>query len=150
MISFWDNIWLHDTNLRSICWFPNLVGHELVKDVLHENMWSESALFALCVRYNLPTDLIESIKLIPLTCGARDAIRWTLSPNGEFSFASAWDKVRARRPTTPILVNLWYACLSPSISFFLWRLFFGRIPIDTKLQKRNVSLASKCLCCARS
>ncbi|XP_042035462.1 uncharacterized protein LOC121781826 [Salvia splendens] len=34
-----------------------------------------------------------------------------------------------------------------TISIFLWRLLANRIPVDTKMQWRRISLASMCRCC---
>lgn len=88
-ISFWDNIWLGDASCIFVCLFPESIGHECVRDVLHDNVWSESSLHAPCARYGLPIDLINTMIQVPVRCGERDVMRWALMANGGIRYGNA-------------------------------------------------------------
>ena len=72
--------------------------------------------------------------------------RWSMTSHGEFSVTSAWESIWTRLPKHQIFRLIWNGRVTPTISVFLWRLLFGRLPVDEKLQGQGISLASRCYC----
>lgn len=90
---------------------------------------------------------MNQICQIPILRCGEDIPRWKLHPQGEFSVASAWASLREQHRIQPLLGAFWNELLTPTISIFLWRLLQNKLPVDSKLQQKGISLASKCLCC---
>ena len=63
---------------------------------------------------------------------------------------SASEIIRHQQEKMEIFRLIWSPALSPSMSIFIWRLLANRVPMDAKLQWRNIHLASKCRCCKNS
>ncbi|KAL6517060.1 hypothetical protein OROHE_018020 [Orobanche hederae] len=72
---------------------------------------------------------------------------WTLSSNGDFSFKTAWDMVRKKRPPNKILSLCWNPFITPTISLFMVRLFFKWIPTPDGLLRRGIIANNMCYCC---
>ena len=111
--------------------------------------WNEMELWILAEEVGLPDEIVEDILQVPFNRREKDRGRWKPSSCGNFSTASAWELVRPRSDRRLVHEMIWGKCISPSISFFLWRLLANSIHVDTKLQWRGISLASKCRCCEK-
>ncbi|KAH6815132.1 hypothetical protein C2S51_019952 [Perilla frutescens var. frutescens] len=122
--------------------------HRTVSFYLHHDSWHVDRLHSLCAHYDLPAELEDSLKAVPILWGELDAPRWNLAPHDEFSLTSAWECVRHRAPRRALLADFWSDCLTPTISIFLWRLYFDRIPVDAKILAREIPLVSRCHCCS--
>ncbi|KAL6582730.1 hypothetical protein OROMI_004808 [Orobanche minor] len=72
---------------------------------------------------------------------------WTLTSNGDFSFKSAWELVRQKKPTNKILTFCWNSFITPTISIFMVRLFFKWIPTTDGLLRRGIIANNLCYCC---
>ena len=144
IISFWYDTWLLDVPLASLCGPQSTPFPQRVCDFWIEDEWDEEELWRVFVEQGVPLEVIEKILLIPFDRGERDRARWRPSPNGNFSVSSAWEVVRHRAEKRTIYDFIWGKCIGTSISFFLWRHLANRVPVDTKLQWRGISLASKC------
>lgn len=72
-----------------------------------------------------------------------DSLVWPQSTNGIFSFL------------TPTVVSLpwaeliWKTCIPHSHSFTLWRLLYGKMPMDENLKSRGCVVVSVCIFCMR-
>ena len=60
---------------------------------------------------------------------------------------SAWESIWTSLSKYEILGLIWNEGLTPTISIFIWRLLYGRLPVDEKLQHRGIELVSRCQCC---
>ncbi|XP_042031078.1 uncharacterized protein LOC121777785 [Salvia splendens] len=147
-ISFWDDIWLGASPIRSLCVPGN--DHpqsQAVASYWHELACDEDMLHSLSFWFGLPPDVIDQIRATSIELGAKDVRRWSLTSHGEFSVTSARESIRTRLPKREIFGLIWNQGLTPTISVFIWRRLFGRLPVDEKLQRRGIELASRCQCC---
>ena len=76
-----------------------------------------------------------------------DECYWNLEPDGKFSVKSAWNLVRVKKEPVPWGRNIWDANLPTKISFFLWRVYWNRLPTDDKIRQMGFLMPSKCVCC---
>ncbi|XP_042045568.1 uncharacterized protein LOC121791808 [Salvia splendens] len=146
---FWDDIWLRDRPIRDLCLDTRGDPTTRVAEFWMNGKWDGAKVGTTCNQTGMPPHVAEAIMSTPILLDSPDVPRWTLSRGGNFSLSSAWDSNRARRPRIPALGDIWHGGISTTISVFMWRLISNRIPVDAKLQWRNISLASKCQCCPR-
>ncbi|XP_042038361.1 uncharacterized protein LOC121784262 [Salvia splendens] len=149
-ISFWDDVWVRDRPLRTYCQPGTAFPPDKVSCFLSDGAWHDDKLHELLVRYALPAHVLDVIRAVPIEVGGRDVMRWSLTGDGEFSTASAWELIRTRSPRHFDLRMVWNAGLTPTTSVFIWRLLLQKIPVDCHVQSHGISLASKCLCCVSS
>lgn len=76
-----------------------------------------------------------------------DQLFWTGTYSGLFSFCSAWEMVRRKKLGTFLSKNIWHPTLPLKISVFMWKLMHKGIAVDLLVQRKGVSLVSKCNCC---
>ena len=100
----------------------------------------------LSFRFGVPLDTINQIRATPIELGAKNVRRWSLTSHGEFSVTSAWESIRTRLLKYEIWGLIWNEGMTPTISIFIWRLLYGRLSVDEKLQHRGIELASRCQC----
>ena len=112
-----------------------------------EGQWNQPKLHSLSAQAGFPPQLIEEIVDTPIIHDEPDMSRWNLSKSGDFSIALTWETVRSQRPIVPALEEIWHGSITISMSIFVWRLLSNRVAVDTKLQWREIELASKCYCC---
>ncbi|XP_042038346.1 uncharacterized protein LOC121784252 [Salvia splendens] len=146
-IFFWDDIWLGKSALRDLALNDRGCPNALVGDFIWEGTWDKPKIWLLHARAGLPQRATEQILDTPIVDGGPDIPWWNLSRFGDFSLATTWETIRTQRPIIRGLDDIWKACLTTSISIFIWRLLSNRIPVDTKLQWRKMELASKCEYC---
>ncbi|XP_060182325.1 uncharacterized protein LOC132611987 [Lycium barbarum] len=60
---------------------------------------------------------------------------------------SAWNLLRKKAQTSVHFSKLWFKGVLFKISFFLWRLWKFKIPVDDVLKRMNISIVSRCRCC---
>ncbi|XP_060170537.1 uncharacterized protein LOC132601473 [Lycium barbarum] len=65
----------------------------------------------------------------------------------EITVKSAWERLRQRKQRSQVYEKFWIKGLPYKISIFLWRVWFWKLLIDEVLQKMNISIVSRCLCC---
>ncbi|XP_047979233.1 uncharacterized protein LOC125221150 [Salvia hispanica] len=147
-ISFWDDTWLKDQPISEFCSMTGTPSFARVEDFWTDTGWNEEVTLDVLDEWGVPREVCEEIMDIPINTGAKDIGRWTLTPHGNFTVASAWELIRNRGEKMEVYEFIWGKGISPTISVFLWRLLANRIPVDAKLQWRGVSLASKCHCCS--
>lgn len=69
------------------------------------------------------------------------------STSGDFTVRSAWEDIRKKKSKAECYTNIWNKGLPLKISFFLWRVWKGRIPIDDKITVMGIQNVSRCRCC---
>ena len=87
----------------------------------------------LYFRFGVPLDTIDQIIATPIEVGAKDVRRWSLTSHGEFSVTSAWESIQTRLPKYENLGLIWNEGMTSTISIFIWRLLYGRLPVYEKL-----------------
>lgn len=143
-ISFWYDQWLPEGILHDLVGGCNDEWGVMPVNMFWNDMtWNRDKLLEV-----LPLRLVNLIMEVPFTGIGRDSCIWKLTPNGKFNVASAWGLIRKVSSHQQINSHLWHRYFTPTISIFLWRLFSFKLPVDTKLQARGCSLASKCQCCS--
>ncbi|KAG6421540.1 hypothetical protein SASPL_118096 [Salvia splendens] len=146
-IYFWDDIWFGNSPLREISLDDRGRQTTRVSEFITNGVWDVPKLQLLHNQAGLPQHVIDGIINTPILHDEQDILRWNLSKHGEFTVASTWDTLRGRNPIIQGLGDVWKAGLTNSIAIFIWRLLSNRVPVDTKLQWREIELASKCQCC---
>ncbi|XP_075111512.1 uncharacterized protein LOC142181833 [Nicotiana tabacum] len=73
---------------------------------------------------------------------------WMLETRGHFTVKSAWDYLRRRANPKLAYKMIWVKGLPFKISFFLWKVWKAKLPLDDFLHKLGYFMPSKCWCCA--
>nr|XP_016435601.1 PREDICTED: uncharacterized protein LOC107761829 [Nicotiana tabacum] len=100
---------------------------------------------------SLPEDLahhiVQNIRP-PIESSQLDTPFWMLKTRGHFIVKSAWDYVRRRANPRLAYKMIWVKGLPFKISFFLWKVWKAKLPLDDFLCKLGYSMPSKCWRCA--
>lgn len=94
---------------------------------------------------DLATNILENIK--PPVLEGLDQPYWSLETSGEFSVRSAWEFLRSRRDSASSYSKMWVKGLPFKISFFMWKLWKGILPLDDAPRWLGYFMPSKCWCC---
>ncbi|XP_075111542.1 uncharacterized protein LOC142181841 [Nicotiana tabacum] len=100
---------------------------------------------------SLPEDLAHHIvqNIRPPTESSQlDTPFWMLETRGHFTVKSAWDYLRRRANPRLAYKMIWVKGLPFKISFFLWKVWKAKLPLDDFLHKLGYSMPSKCWCFA--
>lgn len=116
--------------------------HVLVGELFLSDRWDLSRL-----HYWLPDALVKDILDLQVTPGIKDQMVWVRSPTGKFSVSGAWSALRQRRNLSLVDRFVWSLVIPEKISFFVWRLLLGWVPLDEQLQRKDLPIVSKCSCC---
>lgn len=119
-------------------------GSYKVKDLFTQNGHPN----ALLCRDHLGMETLDEClrKVIHLSSGD-DYCIWDLSPSGMFSFSSAWNLIRQRKPSSFISKHYWHKIVPAKISIFLWKHLNDGLPTNYAQRKKGIVITSKCLCC---
>ncbi|XP_060216573.1 uncharacterized protein LOC132644045 [Lycium barbarum] len=157
-----QHIWWEPNDGSSSVWFENwskigalhdkLPSHfhidgtvEELEELMDGDHWNIRRMLEI-----LPNDIVELIRsnlgeLVKTQ--ERDKPRWMLTSSGNFSVSSAWGYIRQRDQVSPHCAKFWIKGLAFKISLLLWRIWFYKLPIDEVLQRKHISIASRCWCC---
>ncbi|XP_060200489.1 uncharacterized protein LOC132628743 [Lycium barbarum] len=69
---------------------------------------------------------------------------WMLETNGKFSVKSAWEFLRHRESKQISYKFMWEKGLPIKISFFMWRVWKGRISTNDILKRMMINIPSRC------
>ncbi|XP_070004881.1 uncharacterized protein [Nicotiana sylvestris] len=72
---------------------------------------------------------------------------WCLEIRGQFTVKSAWEYLRRRKDPALIYDNMWVKELPFKISFFMWKLWKGKLPLDDVIRRMGYYMPSKYWCC---
>ncbi|XP_070010520.1 uncharacterized protein [Nicotiana sylvestris] len=113
-----------------------------VNYIVENGMWNVDKMFE-----SLPEDLAHHIvqNIRPPTESSQlDTPFWMLETRGHFTVKSAWDYVRRRANRRLAYKIIWVKGLPFKISFFLWKVWKAKLPLDDFLRKLGYSMPSKC------
>ncbi|XP_060210427.1 uncharacterized protein LOC132637337 [Lycium barbarum] len=117
----------------------------LVKETAEVGQWDEQLL-----RRILPEDLADHIVQHinpPNENGQADKAFWKLDSRGKFTVGSAFQLLRQRKDPSNLYKQMWIKGLPIKISFFIWRFWKFKLPLDDKLKKWGHQFPSRCYCC---
>ena len=77
-------------------------------------------------------------------------LKWSADPSGELTAKTAFQFLRPHAPIVAWGKSIWSKFIMPRMSLLAWRILHGRVLSDDFLQKRGVSLVSRCGLCCRS
>ncbi|XP_019241016.1 PREDICTED: uncharacterized protein LOC109221004 [Nicotiana attenuata] len=145
---FWFENW---TGMGSLYFVtpPDFVCDESIHniyDVVCNGQWNEEK-----IREILPEELAEHILQHVKPPGMIEDIDkpyWMLEPRGKFTVKSAWAYVRRRNDPGNAYRNIWVKGLPFKISFFMWKVWRNKLPLDEFFKRLGYLMASKCWCCA--
>ncbi|XP_060202140.1 uncharacterized protein LOC132630587 [Lycium barbarum] len=104
----------------------------------------------IALREQLSEDIVQHIMQNispPVDTLPLDKTWWMLEQNGKFSVKSAWNYIRQKDEREDIYKYMWERGLPFKLSFFIWRAWNFKLPIDQVLHSLGVSMPSKCWCC---
>ncbi|XP_027155903.1 uncharacterized protein LOC113756420, partial [Coffea eugenioides] len=142
-VDFWYDRWLFDEPLSSQC--DGEPPHCLVAEFYSSTGWNIERLLQV-----LPRSVVNSILQTSVDPALKDELVWAPSTDGRFTVSSAWDLIRQRRNLSLVWRGIWCPLLPLKMSYLVWRILAGFLPLDDKLRSRGFSLASKCDCCGDS
>ncbi|XP_027157156.1 uncharacterized protein LOC113758547 [Coffea eugenioides] len=141
-VDFWFDHWLSDRSLAEMAAVSD-PPHMLLAEFYGDKGWSRDML-----NNWLPTHLVQQVLQVQLFPDQDDLMVWGDSSSGSFSLKTAWAAVRRRRNMSIVDQRLWNATIPLKISFFVWKVLRGIVPVDLVLQNRGINLASCCSCCS--
>ncbi|XP_019231693.1 PREDICTED: uncharacterized protein LOC109212501 [Nicotiana attenuata] len=144
---FWFDNW---TGLGSLYFVtpPEFLVDETVQNVNNVvvgGQWDEMQLTQI-----LPNDLANHIlENIPYPANSEELDKpvWSLDTRGQFTVKTAWEYLRRRRDPALCYSNMWVKGLPFKISFFMWKLWKGKLPLDDTMRRMGYFMPSKCRCC---
>ena len=72
---------------------------------------------------------------------------WLSSSSGQFTVVSAQEEIRQKHNISWIDSFIWDSIVPLKVSFFVQRLLRDWVPLDSILQRKGLSIASRCTCC---
>ncbi|XP_075097980.1 uncharacterized protein LOC142175292 [Nicotiana tabacum] len=77
----------------------------------------------------------------------KDKPWWNLETNGQFTVKSAWQYIRKKREESKLYKFFWVKGLPFKVSFFMWRLWIAKLPLDDWILRLGYCRASTCWSC---
>ncbi|XP_060210297.1 uncharacterized protein LOC132637182 [Lycium barbarum] len=117
----------------------------LVKETAEVGQWDEQLL-----RRILPEDIADHIVQHinpPNENGQADKAFWKLDSRGKFTVGFAFQLLKQRKDPSNLYKQMWIKGLPIKISFFIWRFWKFKLPLDDKLKKWGHQFPSRCYCC---
>ncbi|XP_070048893.1 uncharacterized protein [Nicotiana tomentosiformis] len=118
-----------------------------VYEMVQDGVWDLDRLMEV-----LPEDyavhIMENIKP-PVPTKILDKPYWKLETRGELSVKSAWEYLRRRNEPALAYSKIWVKGLPFKISFFLWKVWKAKLPLDDWMRRLGYFMPSKCWCCAQ-
>ncbi|KAL6565547.1 hypothetical protein OROHE_004602 [Orobanche hederae] len=137
-VSFWHDVWCEFGPLSN--YYPSNSKEKI------EFYWTNGEWDRRKIIRKLSSGICDHICSYPCEPLSTKPL-WALSSNGEFSFKSAWEMVRKKRPSNKILSLCWNPFITPTISLFMVRMFFKWIPTPDGLLRRGIIANNLCYCC---
>ncbi|XP_070045157.1 uncharacterized protein LOC142163852 [Nicotiana tabacum] len=117
-----------------------------VYDVIVYGSWDEKKLLEILPQ-ELAQHVTENIKP-PLLHHDLDRPYWSLEHKGSFSVKSAWEYTRRRKDPSVVYKNIWVRGLPFKITFFMWKVWKGKLSFDDYFRRLGYFMSSKCWCYA--
>ena len=145
-ISVWEDNWLGIGSIRSLIEGPLTHSEQNItlRDLGESGRWNLSL-----ISYSLPDFISHRILEFPLTldCEKSDHPVSSFVDNGKFSMTKAYATLTLPRKPLVDLEWLWKGTTSPKIKFFLWLLWWDRLPTKKLLHQRHIAPSNLCPLC---
>ncbi|XP_074314591.1 uncharacterized protein LOC141649815 [Silene latifolia] len=148
-ICLWTDYWSSLGPLRKIIHGPLSAtsSKTKLKTIISNGTWALDNL-----DFVLPTDFLNTILVIPLPSACKpDLLTTSLAPKDKFSIGSAYSSLinLSNHPPslTPTLDWIWDLPTLPKIKFFLWLVWWDKLPHNKTLFKRTILPSPTCLLC---
>ncbi|XP_070007206.1 uncharacterized protein [Nicotiana sylvestris] len=119
-----------------------------VNDVTLDGEWDVDRLYEILPE-DLAVHIMEKIKP-PSPMQVLDRPCLMLETRGYFSVKSAWEYTRRRDEPRTAYRMIWVKGLPFKISFFMWKVWKAKLPLDDFLKRIGYCMPSKCWCCIQS
>ncbi|XP_075080159.1 uncharacterized protein LOC142165521 [Nicotiana tabacum] len=116
-----------------------------VNDVTLDGEWDVDRLYEILPE-DLAVHIMEKIKP-PSPMQVLDRPCLMLETRGYFSVKSAWEYTRRRDEPRTAYRMIWVKGLPFKISFFMWKVWKAKLPLDDFLKRIGYCMPSKCWCC---
>ncbi|KAJ6978454.1 hypothetical protein NC653_026761 [Populus alba x Populus x berolinensis] len=144
--SLWFDYWLPDGkrlidmfSLRTLT-STGLPWTATVSDIIHGDRWHFP-----CTVHDLQP-IWSTIQFSP-NSNRTDHYVWIGHPSRKFTVASAWELLRAKKPTNNMHKLLWYKGYIPRQSFILWLATQDRLSTMDRLYMTGIVSNSTCILC---
>ncbi|KAL6187555.1 hypothetical protein ACLB2K_038953 [Fragaria x ananassa] len=156
--------WLIGNGRRVLFWKDNFIGRPLyelfglhdreanqlnilVADYISNGAWN----FPTILQLHFPgvCDFVKQNVSISLSDHEDDQFIWTLSASGVLSARDAYNFLRPKFAVVSWGKVLWKNFIPPRMSLLAWKILKGRVLSEEFLQKRGISMASRCSLCHR-
>ncbi|GAA0159743.1 hypothetical protein LIER_16451 [Lithospermum erythrorhizon] len=134
---FWMDPWLHSGPLLN-----HSAGLVPVNDFMTDGYWN-----LLKLHEYGPNDQVSNILQCEVRRERSDEVIWKASNHGNFNFKATWQLIREIQPFSGVHKAIWYKSIPKKVSFTVRRIVQSWLPVDNILQKRGITLASKCQFC---
>ncbi|XP_075086240.1 uncharacterized protein LOC142168960 [Nicotiana tabacum] len=124
-------------------WCDESINH--VDEMVENGAWNELLLRELLLD-ELADHILETITP-PSNLSLKDKPWWKLETKGHFTVKSAWQYIRKRREESKLYTFFWVKGLPFKISFFMWRLWKAKLPLDEWFLRLGYFITSRCCCC---
>lgn len=143
-VYLWSDHWFHPLSVEEFqnCTYAEHIDQSIVQSWFNGNDCNKPMLEV--VPLHVRTTLVLSYNG---TWRNQATPVWKLTQDGSFSTATARNVIRKRKPENPLFSYIWIQYLSPTISIFWWKLLNGWLPMDCRIQRKGIELASRCQCC---
>ncbi|XP_075097373.1 uncharacterized protein LOC142174882 [Nicotiana tabacum] len=118
-----------------------------VHDVTLDSEWDVDMLFEMLPE-DLAVHILEKIKP-PSPQQVLDIPCWMLETRGYFSVKSACEYTRRRDEPRTTYRMIWVKGLPFKITFFMWKVWKAKLPLDDFLKRVGYCMPSKCWCCVQ-
>ena len=148
LLSFWHDRWLSEGTIRSLVEGPLQRGEDkvTVTNLMHNGTWATEN-----VSYDLPADVLRTIKATPIRRSARreDLRCWISSAKREFEMKNAYLLAINENLETQEFAGkwLWKLCTLSKIKSFLWKCFHHSLPVNAILEHRGIEGLGGCSSC---
>ncbi|XP_059310637.1 uncharacterized protein LOC132061989 [Lycium ferocissimum] len=123
-------------------WDPTVI---LVKEAAEDGQWKVDMLKEISPE-DLANHILENITP-PVEHKEVDRAYWKMEARGKFSVGSAFQLLRQRRDPSALYKQMWIKGLPIKISFFMWRFWKFKLPLDDRLKTWGIQFPSGCFCC---
>ena len=143
-ISFWHDNWLGAPLVSKIGLHPAISSEAKVQDVISQSQWVFPSNFATVF-----PQIVHNIQKIDLPIEPmEDFICWNGSVSGNLTAKEAFTFFSEHADRKEWGTMIWNNAIPPSRSIVIWKALHGRLLTDAALQRRGISLASRCpFCC---
>ncbi|KAL2319253.1 hypothetical protein Fmac_028222 [Flemingia macrophylla] len=148
-INFWNDVWCMDQSISDFLGLPEGIRNSLQSSLsmfVKEGAWWIPG--SLVQRIH---DIVNSVSSIPIPSnGLLDTPVWKGCNSGVINLRQVKCYLQSPGPSPGWGKLIWNKMVPPTRSCLVWKLLWGRLPVDDMAMRVGVNLASQCSLCRRS